>query len=78
MRARRKHAAEVETDVGLVRRLLTGQFPQWAGLPIRPVESYGTDRERAGSGFSRMSTRGARGSSRANGGGDSGPSTKSR
>jgi aminoglycoside phosphotransferase (APT) family kinase protein len=39
------HDGEVETDVGLVRRLLTDQFPQWADLPIRPVESYGTDHD---------------------------------
>jgi aminoglycoside phosphotransferase (APT) family kinase protein len=39
------HDGEVETDVGLVRRLLADQFPQWAELPIRPVESYGTDHD---------------------------------
>ena len=33
------------TDVGLVRRLLAGQFPQWADLPISLVESYGTDND---------------------------------
>jgi aminoglycoside phosphotransferase (APT) family kinase protein len=37
------HADEVETDVSLVGRLLAAQFPQWAGLPIRPVPSWGTD-----------------------------------
>src|SRR5688572_21561894 len=37
------HADEVDTSVGLVRRLLAEQFPRWAGLPIEPVESYGTD-----------------------------------
>jgi len=37
------HANEVDTDVSLVRRLLAGQFPQWANLPIKPVPSYGTD-----------------------------------
>jgi aminoglycoside phosphotransferase (APT) family kinase protein len=41
----RMHAGEVETDVALVRRLLAGQFPRWAGLPIEPVESYGTDHD---------------------------------
>ena len=41
----RMHAGEVETDVALVRRLLAGQFPRWAGLPIDPVESYGTDHD---------------------------------
>jgi aminoglycoside phosphotransferase (APT) family kinase protein len=37
------HDGEVETDAALVRRLLAGQFPQWARLPVEPVESYGTD-----------------------------------
>src|SRR5574340_514096 len=37
------HADEVETDAALVRRLLAAQFPQWAGLPIAPVASSGTD-----------------------------------
>jgi len=39
------HAGEVETDAALVRRLLAGQFPQWAELPIEPVVSYGTDHD---------------------------------
>jgi aminoglycoside phosphotransferase (APT) family kinase protein len=39
------HAGEVETDVALVRRLLAGQFPEWAGLAIEPVDSYGTDHD---------------------------------
>ena len=37
------HAGEVDTDASLVRRLLRGQFPQWADLPIKRVESAGTD-----------------------------------
>ena len=37
------HAHEVDTDVSLVSRLLTTQFPQWAGLPIGSVPSAGTD-----------------------------------
>lgn len=37
------HADEVETDADLVRRLLAAQFPQWADLPIEPVDSAGTD-----------------------------------
>jgi aminoglycoside phosphotransferase (APT) family kinase protein len=37
------HADEVDTDVALVRRLIAAQFPRWADLPIRPVESFGTD-----------------------------------
>ncbi|MEU4741737.1 aminoglycoside phosphotransferase family protein [Actinosynnema sp. NPDC023658] len=30
-------------DAGLVRRLLEGQFPQWADLPVTPVEVDGWD-----------------------------------
>jgi aminoglycoside phosphotransferase (APT) family kinase protein len=37
------HAEEIHTDVGLVRRLLAAQFPQWAALPIELVPSSGTD-----------------------------------
>jgi aminoglycoside phosphotransferase (APT) family kinase protein len=43
MPARKMHADEVDTDVSLVRRLLAGQFPQWAELPIERVDSAGTD-----------------------------------
>ena len=43
MSAGRMHADEVDIDVGLVVRLLAAQFPQWAGLPVRPVPSAGTD-----------------------------------
>ncbi len=43
MTGARMHADEVMTDVGLVRRLLAAQFPQWADLPITPVPSAGTD-----------------------------------
>ena len=39
----RMHADELDTDAALVGRLLTAQFPQWAGLPIERVESAGTD-----------------------------------
>src|SRR5687768_7058511 len=39
----RMHADEVSTDAALVRRLLVGQFPHWAELPIEPVSSFGTD-----------------------------------
>jgi aminoglycoside phosphotransferase (APT) family kinase protein len=39
------HADQIDTDVALVRRLLAGQFPQWAGLAINPVVSYGTDHD---------------------------------
>ena len=30
-------------DAALVQRLVTAQFPQWAGLPIIPVEHQGWD-----------------------------------
>lgn len=43
MSARKMHAAEVETDAALVRRLLAAQFPEWAELPIERVRSGGTD-----------------------------------
>jgi len=41
--AARMHADEVETNEPLVRRLLNAQFPAWAELPIKRVESAGTD-----------------------------------
>jgi aminoglycoside phosphotransferase (APT) family kinase protein len=37
------HADELEIDEGLVRRLLAGQFPAWAGLPVRALPFGGTD-----------------------------------
>ena len=37
MTAPKMHADEIDTDVELVRRLLAGQFPQWADLAIDPV-----------------------------------------
>jgi aminoglycoside phosphotransferase (APT) family kinase protein len=37
------HADEVDIDIFLVARLLAGQFPQWADLPLSPVQSAGTD-----------------------------------
>ncbi len=43
MTAGKMHADEVDTDASLVGRLLAAQFPQWAGLPIAPVSSAGTD-----------------------------------
>jgi aminoglycoside phosphotransferase (APT) family kinase protein len=43
MAARKMHADEVDTDASLVGRLLAAQFPQWADLPVEPVESAGTD-----------------------------------
>jgi aminoglycoside phosphotransferase (APT) family kinase protein len=32
-----------DIDAGLARRLVNSQFPQWAGLPIRPVAHDGWD-----------------------------------
>jgi aminoglycoside phosphotransferase (APT) family kinase protein len=37
------HPGEVDIDASLVRKLLAAQFPHWAGLPIEPVRSAGTD-----------------------------------
>lgn len=37
------HAEEVPTQPALVARLIAAQFPQWAGLPVTPVPSAGTD-----------------------------------
>ena len=37
------HDNEVEVPAHLVRRLLEEQFPEWAGLPLTRVPSYGTD-----------------------------------
>jgi aminoglycoside phosphotransferase (APT) family kinase protein len=45
MAAPKMHADEIETDAALVRRLLAAQFPQWAGLAIDPIASYGTDHD---------------------------------
>jgi aminoglycoside phosphotransferase (APT) family kinase protein len=39
----RMHADEVDIDAGLVRGLVARQFPEWAGLPVVPVASAGTD-----------------------------------
>src|SRR6185295_11184815 len=43
MSADKMHVDEVNTELSLVVRLLTTQFPEWAGLPIEPVPSAGTD-----------------------------------
>jgi aminoglycoside phosphotransferase (APT) family kinase protein len=32
-------------DIGLVRQLVAEQFPQWAGLEVRPVEAPGWDNQ---------------------------------
>jgi len=37
------HDDEVHTDASLVGRLLAAQLPQWAKLPVTPVQSAGTD-----------------------------------
>lgn len=37
------HKDEVATDAGQVRRLLAGQFPEWAELSIERVPHFGTD-----------------------------------
>jgi aminoglycoside phosphotransferase (APT) family kinase protein len=36
------HKGEIAISEALVRRLLAGQFPEWADLPIMPVRSAGT------------------------------------
>lgn len=36
-------AGEVKIDAPLVQRLVAGQFPQWAGLPVAPVKFGGWD-----------------------------------
>ena len=33
----------IQIDVRLVRRLVADQFPDWAGLPIKPVKLSGHD-----------------------------------
>lgn len=37
------HADELDIDAALVRRLVAGQFPAWARLPVERVASSGTD-----------------------------------
>jgi aminoglycoside phosphotransferase (APT) family kinase protein len=37
------HADEAPTSAALVRRLVAEQLPHWAGLPVEPVASFGTD-----------------------------------
>ncbi|MFD7281539.1 aminoglycoside phosphotransferase family protein [Streptomyces sp. NPDC059862] len=43
MCAVKMHADEVDVDASLVRRLIAGQFPQWARLPVRRLQSSGTE-----------------------------------
>ncbi|WP_327068658.1 aminoglycoside phosphotransferase family protein [Kitasatospora sp. NBC_01302] len=42
MTAPKLHPAEPDTGAPLVRALLAAQFPQWAGLPVTPLDSAGT------------------------------------
>lgn len=42
MGAGKMHAGEVHIDAELVGRLVSGQFPRWADLPVRAVRSTGT------------------------------------
>ena len=43
MTTARMHVDEVSCDLDQVRRLVADQLPRWAGLPIEPVTSAGTD-----------------------------------
>ena len=43
MREDKLKAGKFDVDVPLVERLVAAQFPQWAGLPVRPVEHDGWD-----------------------------------
>ena len=43
MRAEKLRAGKFDVDVPLVERLIAAQFPQWADLPVRPVERDGWD-----------------------------------
>ncbi|MEU6867536.1 aminoglycoside phosphotransferase family protein [Streptomyces sp. NPDC046876] len=36
------HADEPDIDAPLVQRLIAAQFPHWAGLSVKPVDSVGT------------------------------------
>lgn len=37
------HADELDVTAPLVRAIVAEQFPEWAGLPVEPVEPRGTD-----------------------------------
>ncbi|WP_062645961.1 aminoglycoside phosphotransferase family protein [Streptomyces maremycinicus] len=43
MRAVKMHTDEVDLDAPLVSRLVAGQFPRWAGLPVTRLDSSGTE-----------------------------------
>ncbi|WP_188297292.1 aminoglycoside phosphotransferase family protein [Streptomyces sp. CBMA156] len=40
--SRKLHPDELDIDEALVRRMVAEHFPQWAGLPVAPVEPTGT------------------------------------
>lgn len=42
-RVGKMHADELDVKLPLVARLIARQFPQWADLPLSPVQSAGTD-----------------------------------
>ncbi|MCX5392316.1 aminoglycoside phosphotransferase family protein [Streptomyces sp. NBC_00094] len=43
MAATKMQPDELDIDTELVERLVAGRFPEWAGLPVRTVDSAGTD-----------------------------------
>jgi aminoglycoside phosphotransferase (APT) family kinase protein len=43
MQAPKLHAGEIDISTGLAAKLIAAQFPHWAGLPVRPVSSAGTE-----------------------------------
>ncbi|HEX3926247.1 MAG TPA: phosphotransferase [Streptosporangiaceae bacterium] len=43
MQAPQLHAGEIDISTGLAARLIAEQFPHWAGLPVHPVSSAGTE-----------------------------------
>jgi aminoglycoside phosphotransferase (APT) family kinase protein len=43
MQAPKLHAGEIDISAGLAATLIAEQFPQWAGLPVCPVNSSGTE-----------------------------------
>jgi aminoglycoside phosphotransferase (APT) family kinase protein len=43
MSYQKMHDNEIHIDKQLVQQLLNAQFPQWASLPITPIQSAGTD-----------------------------------
>jgi aminoglycoside phosphotransferase (APT) family kinase protein len=42
MYTRKYQAAEFDISAALAARLVAGQFPQWAGWPVQPVDAQGT------------------------------------